>query len=51
MLVSKSIEEMDREFAKSAGMTLLEFECLPIFRQMEIKKELTNKKLKTNKNK
>jgi len=50
MFATKTIEEMDREFAKSAGMTLLEFECLPIFRQMEIKKALTNKKLK-NRNK
>ena len=49
MKLSKTIEEMDREFAKFAGMTLEEFQCLPIFRQMEIKKELTNKKLK-NKN-
>ena len=46
MLVSKSIEEMDREFAKSFLLTLKQFEALTISEQMKIKRELTNKKLK-----
>jgi hypothetical protein len=52
MMVSKSIEEMDREFAKIEGISYHQFKAMTLTEQYNIKRNITNKKLKNqNRNK
>jgi len=49
MLIKKTIEEMDRDFAKEAGITYEQFTALTLLEQSKIRRKITNKRL-TNKN-
>lgn len=46
MNISKTIEQMDLEFATEAGLTLDQFRALDLMQQSKIKRRITNKKLK-----
>ena len=45
-MILKTIEQMDREFAKEAGYTFSEYKSLTLMEQSKIKRKITNKKLK-----
>jgi hypothetical protein len=49
MKISKSIKQIDAEFAKEAGITLKELWSLSIMEQTKIRRRITNKRLKTQK--
>lgn len=46
MKLTRSIEEMDKEFAQESGMTYEAFKSLPLLKQSEIKRKITNNRLK-----
>ena len=48
MKISKSIEQMDKEFAEASGMSYKQFKSLTLLKQSEIRRKLINKKLKKN---
>lgn len=50
MFATKTIEEMDQEFAKIEGISYRQFKALTLTEQYNIKRKITNKKLK-NRNK
>tara|TARA_R110000868_G_scaffold88828_1_gene247475 strand:+ start:188 stop:358 length:171 start_codon:yes stop_codon:yes gene_type:complete len=47
---TKSIEEMNVEFANEAGICIERFNDLTIQAQMKLKKKITNQRLKKQKN-
>jgi hypothetical protein len=46
MMVLKTIEEMDAEFAKIEGISYRQFKALTLSEQYNIKRKITNKRLK-----
>lgn len=51
LIISKSIEELDREFAEKAGITYEELMSKTLMEQNEIRRKITNKSLKLKKEK
>ena len=46
MKISKTINQIDTEFAEASGMTYNQFKSLTLLEQSRIRKRITNKNLK-----
>ena len=46
MKISKTIEQMDAQFAAKANMTLKQFKSLTLLKQAQVRRKITNKRLK-----
>ena len=45
----KTIKEMDKEFAKEVGLTYNQYKALDLLEQSNIRRKITNKRMKNRK--